>query len=72
MMRTGESRMPKRVVLRACAVLFSAAETVTQQPPSKTAPAMAKRAYVMKSGSIVLEKPAAELLGSQESWWESY
>jgi branched-chain amino acid transport system ATP-binding protein len=38
----------------------------------KTALAMAKRAYVMKSGRIVLEKPAAELLGSQESWWELY
>ena len=38
----------------------------------KTALAMAKRANVMKSGRIVLEKPAAELLGSQESWWELY
>ena len=38
----------------------------------KTALAMAQRAYVMKSGRIVLEKPAAELLGSQESWWELY
>jgi branched-chain amino acid transport system ATP-binding protein len=38
----------------------------------KTALAMARRAYVMKSGRIVLEKPAAELLGSQESWWELY
>ena len=38
----------------------------------KTALAMAKRAYVMKSGRIVLEKPAAELLASQESWWELY
>ncbi len=38
----------------------------------KTALEMARRAYVMKSGSIVLEKPAAELLASQESWWELY
>jgi branched-chain amino acid transport system ATP-binding protein len=38
----------------------------------KTALAMAQRAYVMKSGRIVLEKRAAELLGSQESWWELY
>ncbi len=38
----------------------------------KTALGMADRAYVMKSGRIVLEKPAAELLGSQESWWELY
>jgi branched-chain amino acid transport system ATP-binding protein len=38
----------------------------------KTALGVARRAYVMKSGSIVLEKPAAELLASQESWWELY
>jgi branched-chain amino acid transport system ATP-binding protein len=38
----------------------------------KTALEMARRAYVMKSGSIVLEKPAAELLSAQESWWELY
>jgi branched-chain amino acid transport system ATP-binding protein len=38
----------------------------------KTALGMARRAYVMKSGRIVLEKPAAALLGSQESWWELY
>jgi len=38
----------------------------------RTALEMAKRAYVMKSGSIVLEKPAAELLASQETWWELY
>jgi branched-chain amino acid transport system ATP-binding protein len=38
----------------------------------KTALQMAQRAYVMKSGNIVLEKPAAELLASQESWWELY
>jgi hypothetical protein len=30
------------------------------------------RAYVMKSGGIVLEKPAAELLSAPESWWELY
>ena len=38
----------------------------------KTALAMAHRAYVMKSGRIVLEKPAAELLSARESWWELY
>ncbi len=38
----------------------------------KTALAMAQRAYVMKSGRIVLEKPAAELLSARESWWELY
>jgi branched-chain amino acid transport system ATP-binding protein len=38
----------------------------------KTALAMAQRAYIMKSGRIVLKKPAAELLSSQESWWELY
>ena len=38
----------------------------------KTALAMSKRAYVMKSGRIVLEKPAAELLAAQDSWWELY
>jgi branched-chain amino acid transport system ATP-binding protein len=38
----------------------------------KTALRMSSRAYVMKSGCIVLEKPAAELLESKESWWELY
>ena len=38
----------------------------------KTALAMARRAYVMKSGRIVIEKAAAELLGARESWWELY
>ncbi len=38
----------------------------------KSALAMASRAYVMKSGRIVLEKPAAELLAAQDSWWELY
>jgi branched-chain amino acid transport system ATP-binding protein len=38
----------------------------------KTALAMARRAYVMKSGSIVLERPAADLLEARESWWELY
>lgn len=38
----------------------------------KTALGMARRAYVMKSGRIVLEKPAAELLAAPESWWELY
>ncbi len=38
----------------------------------KTALLMADRAYVMKSGRIVLEKPATELLAAQDSWWELY
>jgi branched-chain amino acid transport system ATP-binding protein len=38
----------------------------------KTALAMASRAYVMKSGRIVLERAAAELLAAQDSWWELY
>ena len=38
----------------------------------KSALAMASRAYVMKSGRIVLEKPAAELMAAQDSWWELY
>jgi branched-chain amino acid transport system ATP-binding protein len=38
----------------------------------KTALAMASRAYVMKSGRIVLEKSASELLAAPESWWELY
>ena len=38
----------------------------------KTALRMAARAYVMKSGRIVLEKPAAELLEAKDSWWELY
>jgi branched-chain amino acid transport system ATP-binding protein len=38
----------------------------------KTALGVADRAYVMKSGRVVLEKPAAELLASQGSWWELY
>jgi branched-chain amino acid transport system ATP-binding protein len=38
----------------------------------KTALAMASRAYVMKSGRIVLEKRAADLLAAQDSWWELY
>jgi branched-chain amino acid transport system ATP-binding protein len=38
----------------------------------KTALGIASRAYVMKSGRIVLEKPAAELLAAQDSWWELY
>jgi branched-chain amino acid transport system ATP-binding protein len=38
----------------------------------KTALGVADRAYVMKSGRVVLEKPAAELLAAQESWWELY
>jgi branched-chain amino acid transport system ATP-binding protein len=38
----------------------------------KTALGVADRAYVMKSGRVVLEKPAAELLAAQASWWELY
>ena len=38
----------------------------------KTALSVADRAYVMKSGRVVLEKPAGELLAAQESWWELY
>lgn len=38
----------------------------------KTALGMARRAYVMKSGRIVLEKPAAILLAAKDSWWELY
>jgi ABC-type branched-subunit amino acid transport system ATPase component len=33
---------------------------------------VADRAHVMKSGRIVLEKPAAALLAAQDSWWELY
>jgi branched-chain amino acid transport system ATP-binding protein len=38
----------------------------------KTALGVADRAYVMKSGRVILEKPAADLLAAQESWWELY
>ena len=38
----------------------------------KTALGVADRAYVMKSGRVVLEKPSAELLAAQSSWWELY
>ena len=38
----------------------------------KTALGVADRAYVMKSGRVVLEKPAVELLAAQGSWWELY
>jgi len=38
----------------------------------KTALGLAARAYVMKSGRIVLERPAGELLAAQDSWWELY
>jgi branched-chain amino acid transport system ATP-binding protein len=38
----------------------------------KTALGIAERAYVMKSGRVVLEKPAGELLAAQDSWWELY
>ncbi len=38
----------------------------------KTALEVADRAYVMKSGRVVLERPAAELLAARNSWWELY
>jgi branched-chain amino acid transport system ATP-binding protein len=38
----------------------------------RTALGVADRAYVMKSGRVVLEKPARELLAAQGSWWELY
>jgi len=38
----------------------------------KTALEIASRAYVMKSGRIVLERPAAELLAARDSWWDLY
>ena len=38
----------------------------------KTALGVADRAYVMKSGRVVLEKPAGELLAARGSWWELY
>jgi branched-chain amino acid transport system ATP-binding protein len=38
----------------------------------KTALGVADRAYVMKSGRIVHERPAGELLAAQGSWWELY
>lgn len=38
----------------------------------KTALGVASRAYVMKSGRIVLERPAAALLAARDSWWELY
>jgi branched-chain amino acid transport system ATP-binding protein len=38
----------------------------------KTALGVADRAYVMKSGRIVHERPASELLAAQGSWWELY
>jgi branched-chain amino acid transport system ATP-binding protein len=38
----------------------------------KTALGVAERAYVMKSGRVVLEKSAADLLAAKDSWWELY
>ena len=38
----------------------------------KSALGIASRAYVMKSGRIVVERSAAELLAAQDSWWELY
>ena len=38
----------------------------------KSALALASRAYVMKSGRIVLDTPAAALMAAQDRWWELY
>ncbi|HET7343775.1 MAG TPA: ABC transporter ATP-binding protein [Methylomirabilota bacterium] len=38
----------------------------------KAALGIASRAYVMKSGRVVLERPARELLAAEQSWWEMY
>lgn len=38
----------------------------------KSALGLAARAYVMKSGRIVLEKRAEELMAAQDSWWALY
>ena len=38
----------------------------------KTALGVADRAYVIKSGRVVLERPAGELLAARDSWWELY
>lgn len=38
----------------------------------RSALGLAGRVYVMKSGRIVLEKRADELLAAQDSWWELY
>ncbi len=38
----------------------------------RSALALAARAYVMKSGRIVLEKRADELMAAPDSWWQLY
>jgi branched-chain amino acid transport system ATP-binding protein len=38
----------------------------------KSALSLASRAYVMKSGRIVLDTPAPTLLAAQDKWWELY
>jgi branched-chain amino acid transport system ATP-binding protein len=38
----------------------------------KAALGIAARAYVMKSGRVVLERPARELLAAEHSWWGMY
>ena len=38
----------------------------------RSALGLAGRVYVMKSGRLVLEKRADELLAAQDSWWELY
>jgi branched-chain amino acid transport system ATP-binding protein len=50
---------------------FGTAIVIVEQS-IKTALEIASRAYVMKSGRIVLERPAAELLAARETWWELY
>ena len=50
----------------------SARPIVLMEQNIKTVLGMAGRAYVIKSGRIVLEKPVAERLAAQDSWWEFY
>ena len=50
---------------------FGTAIVIVEQS-IKTALEIASRAYVMKSGRIVLERPAAELLAARDTWWELY
>ena len=38
----------------------------------KAALGIAARAYVMKSGRIVLERAARDLLAAEQAWWEMY
>jgi len=50
---------------------FGTAIVIVEQS-IKTALEIASRAYVMKSGRIVLERPAQELLAARDTWWELY